>query len=249
MRLENKIAIITGGARGIGEEMALAFARQGADLALIDVNEQGLNDVSRKILDLGRNVITGKVDITRKEEVDAFIQDVITKFGRIDILVNNAAYIQYAPFLEYEVEQWDRVIGVSLRGTFLCSQAAAKEMVKNRSGRIINIASVAGLIGVPMGSAYCTVKGGILAFTRLMAVELAPHGIRVNSISPGAVETENLRAVVGDDGIELRRSIVPLGRMGMVEDIAKAALFLASEDADFISGHNLIVDGAFMAAP
>ena len=140
MRLENKIAIITGGARGIGEEMALTFARQGADLALIDVNEQGLKDVSQKIRDLGRDAIIGKVDITRKEEVDAFIQDVITKYGRIDILVNNAAYIQYAPFLEYEVEQWDRVVGVSLRGAFLCSQAAAKEMVKNRSGRIINIA-------------------------------------------------------------------------------------------------------------
>jgi len=249
MRLENKIAIITGGARGIGEEMALTFARQGADLALIDVNEQGLKDVSQKIRDLGRDAIIGKVDITRKEEVDAFIQDVITKYGRIDILVNNAAYIQYAPFLEYEVEQWDRVVGVSLRGAFLCSQAAAKEMVKNRSGRIINIASVAGLIGVPMGSAYCTVKGGIISFTRLLAVELAPHGIRANSISPGAVETENLRAVVGDDGVELRRSMVPIGRMGVVEDIAKAALFLASDDADFVSGHNLIVDGAYMAAP
>jgi 3-oxoacyl-[acyl-carrier protein] reductase len=249
MRLENKVAMITGGARGIGAEIAMTYAREGAHIALADINEECLRSTSEKIRALGRKVISAKVDITHKEEVSQFMKSVVEEFNQLDILVNNAAYIHYAPFLDYEAEEWDKVVAVCLKGTFLCSQAAAKEMVKNRYGRIINIASVAGQIGVPMGSSYCTVKGGIIAFTRLLAVELAAFGIHANSISPGAIDTENLRSLVGDDGIEIRRSIVPIGRIGQVDDIAKVALFLASTDADFISGENLNVDGAFMASP
>jgi NAD(P)-dependent dehydrogenase (short-subunit alcohol dehydrogenase family) len=249
MKLENKVAMITGGAQGIGEEMAVTFAKEGASLILVDLDEAKLEKTTARIKDLGRDVLPIRCDISSKADVDAMVAQAVDKFGRIDILVNNAAYIQYASFLEYDVEEWDKVMAVCLRGTFLCSQAVAKGMVEQRSGNIINIASVAGLIGVPMGSAYCTAKGGIISFTRLMAVELAGFGIRVNSISPGAVDTENLRKVVGDDGIEIRKAIVPIGRMGQVDDVAKAALFLASQEADFISGHNLVVDGAFMAAP
>lgn len=249
MRLKNKVALITGGARGIGKEIALTFAREGADLALVDLNEEGLSRISNEIETLGRKVMTSKVDISQKNEVNDFIEAAAGTLGRIDILVNNAAYIHIAPFLDYPLEEWDKVVAVSLRGTFICSQVVAKRMAENHSGKIINIASCAGLIAVPNGCAYCTVKGGILAFTRLLSVELAPHGICVNSISPGAVETENLRMLVGEDGLALRRSVVPLGRMGRVEDIAHAALFLASSESDFISGDNLIVDGAFMAAP
>lgn len=249
MRLENKIAMITGGARGIGEEIAMTYAREGAHIALADINEERLKSISEKIRALGRKVISKKVDITQKDQVTDFVNTVVKEFKRLDILVNNAAYIHYAPFLNYDVEEWDKVVAVCLRGTFLCSQAAAQEMIKNRYGRIINIASVAGQLGVPMGSAYCTVKGGIIAFTKLLAVELAALGVHANSISPGAVDTENLRAVVGDDGIEIRRSLVPIGRIGQVDDIAKVALFLASSDADFMSGENLNVDGAFMASP
>ena len=249
MKLENQAVMITGGARGIGEEMALTFAREGADLILADLEEARLEKVAAKIKDLGRNALAEKCDIGSKAEVDGLVERAVERFGRIDVLVNNAAYIKYDPFLEYDVNEWDKVMGVCLRGTFLCSQAAAREMVKNKSGSIINIASVAGLIGVPNGSAYCTAKGGIISFTRLLAIELAGYGIRANAISPGAVETENLRSVVGDDGIAFRRTLVPLGRLGQVDDIARAALFLASQESEFISGHNLIVDGAFMAKP
>jgi NAD(P)-dependent dehydrogenase (short-subunit alcohol dehydrogenase family) len=249
MKLKNKTAMITGAAQGIGEEIAVTFAREGADLALVDVDEGKLAHVSEKITAMGRKVICARVDISNREDVFGFAARIKDNFGQLDILVNNAAYIKYDPFLEFKVEEWDRVMAVCLRGTFLCSQAAALEMVKQNSGAIINIASVAGLLGVPLGSAYCTAKGGIISFTKLLAIELAGYGIRANSISPGAVDTPSLRTIVGDDGIELRKQMVPLGRLGRIDDIAAAALFLASDAADFISGHNLIVDGAFMASP
>lgn len=249
MKLKNKIAVITGAAQGIGEEIAVTFAREGADLALVDLNEEKLNRVTDKIRAMGQDVLAARVDISNTEEVFGFIARAAKQFGRIDILVNNAAYIKYDAFLSFEVEEWDRVMATCLKGAFLCSQAAAREMVKRKTGAIINMASVAGLVGVPFGSAYCAAKGGIISFTKLLAVELAGYGIRANSISPGAVDTDNLRAVVGDDGIELRKQMVPLGRLGRTDDIARAALFLASDEAEFISGHNLIVDGAFMAAP
>jgi NAD(P)-dependent dehydrogenase (short-subunit alcohol dehydrogenase family) len=245
--LDGRLAIVTGGARGIGREIAATFARAGADLAIADILPEELERASREIVGLGRRVLADKVDVSQAAEVRAFVSRAAGEFGRIDILVNNAAYIHYAGFLDFEEAQWDKVLAVSLKGYFLCGQAAAREMVKAGRGTIINIASVAGEVGVPMGSAYCTAKGGVIALTRLMATELAAHRIRVNAIAPGVVDTENVRRVVGDDGMKIREALVPLGRLGTTEDIAKTALFLASDDAAFISGHILNVDGGFMA--
>jgi NAD(P)-dependent dehydrogenase (short-subunit alcohol dehydrogenase family) len=245
--LEGRLAVVTGGARGIGREIAVTFARAGADLAIADILPEDLERASREIEGFGRRALADKVDVSRAGEVAAFVSRVAGEFGRIDILVNNAAYIHYAGFLDFEEAEWDRVMAVSLKGYFLCGQAAAREMVKARRGVIINIASIAGEVGVPMGSAYCTAKGGVIALTRLMAAELAAHRIRVNAIAPGVVDTENVRRVVGDDGMKIREALVPLGRLGRTADVAKAALFLASDDADFISGHILHVDGGFMA--
>ena len=245
--LDGRLAIVTGGARGIGREIAATFARAGADLALADILPEDLEGISGEIRGLGRRVLADRVDVSQAAEVRAFVSRVAGEFGRIDILVNNAAYIHYAGFLDFEETEWDKVMAVSLKGYFLCGQAAAREMVKGGRGTIINIASIAGEVGVPMGAAYCTAKGGVISLTRLMAAELAAHRIRVNAIAPGVVDTENVRRVVGDDGMKIREALVPLGRLGTTRDIAKTALFLASDDADFISGHILHVDGGFMA--
>ncbi|MGW8323811.1 MAG: SDR family NAD(P)-dependent oxidoreductase, partial [Thermodesulfobacteriota bacterium] len=228
--LEGRLAIITGGARGIGREIAVTFARAGADLAIADILPEYLAEVSREIEGLGRRVLTDKVDVSKANEVTAFVSRAAEKFGRIDILVNNAAYIHYAGFLDFEEAEWDKVMAVSLKGYFLCGQAAAREMVKAGRGTIINIASIAGEVGVPMGAAYCTAKGGVISLTKLMATELAAHRIRVNAIAPGVVDTENVRRVVGDDGMKIREALVPLGRLGTTQDIAKTALFLTSDD-------------------
>jgi NAD(P)-dependent dehydrogenase (short-subunit alcohol dehydrogenase family) len=245
--LEGRLAIVTGGARGIGREIALTFARAGADLAVADILPQDLAEVSLEIEGLGRKILADKVDVSKASDVTTFVSSVAEAFGRIDILVNNAAYIHYAGFLDFEEKEWDKVMAVSLKGYFLCGQAAAREMVKASRGTIINIASIAGEVGVPMGAAYCTAKGGVISLTKLMATELAAHRIRVNAIAPGVVDTENVRRVVGDDGMRIREALVPLGRLGTTQDIAKTALFLASDDADFVSGHIMHVDGGFMA--
>ncbi len=246
--LEEKVAIVTGGARGIGRDIALTFARAGCNVGIADLLSTQLADVSREIRVLGRDVLVSEVDISRSERVKAFVGEVERALGRIDVLVNNAAYIHYGAFLDFEEPEWDRVMATTLKGVFLVGQAAARVMVSRRQGSIINIASIAGEVGVPMGCAYCAAKGGVIALTRLMATELAPYGIRVNAIAPGPVDTENARRVVGEEGMKLRQALVPLGRLATTEDIARAALFLACDDSAFVTGHVLNVDGGFMAA-
>ncbi|MEW6440131.1 MAG: SDR family NAD(P)-dependent oxidoreductase [bacterium] len=246
--LEGKVAVVTGGARGIGREIASTFARAGCDVAIADLIAGGLVDVSREIQGLGRRVLDREVDISRSADVRSFLSDVEQRLGRIDIVVNNAAYIHYGPFLEFPEAEWEKVMATSLKGVFLVGQAGARAMAGRRQGTIINLASVAGEVGVPMGSAYCAAKGGVIALTRVMALELAAYGIRVNAIAPYATDTENARRVVGDEGMKLREALVPLGRLAKIQDVAQAALFLASEDSGYITGHVLNVDGGFMAA-
>ncbi len=246
--MRNKTAIVTGGARGIGREIALTFARAGCDLALADILPKELGEVSQQIRGLGRRVLASEVDVSQSKDVTSFVAEVEKTFGRVDVAVNNAAYIHYGPFLEFPEDEWDKVLAASLKGVFLVGQAAARVMVRQKQGAIINMASIAGEVGVPMGCAYCAAKGGVIALTRLMATELATHGVRVNAIAPYVTDTENVRRVVGDEGMKLRELLVPLGRLARTEDIARAVLFLASDDAGFITGHVLNVDGGFLAA-
>jgi len=247
-KLENKVAVITGGARGIGRDIALTLAAEGASLVIVDIVQDNLDKIKTELQATGCKVLTQKVDVTQKSDINRMVAETVAKFGQIDILINNAAYIHYAKFLDYPEDEWDKVMGVSLKGYFLCGQAVAREMVNKKNGSIINIASIAGEIGVPLGSAYCTSKGGVISLTKLMATELAQHNIRVNAIAPGVVATENVRQVVGDDGMKLREKMIPLGRLGQPEDIARAALFLASDDSGFITGDVMRVDGGVMAA-
>lgn len=249
--LKNKIALVTGARRGIGRAIALALSEAGAKVIVTDIDERECQKVFEEIKKLGGEGLAKKVDVIKKEEVGAAVRATVEKFGKLDILVNNAGICPFKPFLELTEEDWDRVLDINLKGYFLCAQAAAKEMVKEKWGRIINIASVAmGQMGIgfPNIVHYVASKGGVAGMTEALAVELAPFNINVNAIAPGLIETKMAEPVVTDP--KARESIlrrVPKGRIGKPEDIAQAVVFLASEEADYITGAVLVVDGGWLA--
>jgi len=249
--LSGKVAIVTGARRGIGKGIALALAQAGADVVVSDINLEDCQKVVEEIEGLGRRGLAVKCDVTQKLEVDGMIQKTVEEFGKVDILVNNAGIVEFKPFLELTEEDWDKVLAVNLKGYFLCAQAAAREMVKQKWGRIINIASIAsGQVGVgfPQIAHYCASKGGIVALTEALALELSPLGINVNAIGPGVIETDMTKGMLSDEktkqGILLR---TPKGRVGQPRDIGAAAVFLASDEADYVTGATLFVDGGWLA--
>jgi len=249
--LTGKVAIVTGSRRGIGRGIALMMAQVGAKIIISDVNLEECEKVVEEIKKIGSDGLAVKCDVTNKKEVEEMVRKTIERFGRLDILVNNAGIAPFKPFLDLTEEDWQRVLDVNLKGYFLCAQAASREMIKNNWGRIINIASVAmGQVGFgfPNLTHYCASKGGIAAFTEALALELTPKGINVNTISPGAINTEMAKPVIQDpkvkEGLLMR---IPKGRIGEPEDIAAAAVFLASEEADYITGSVLVVDGGWLA--
>jgi len=247
MKLKDRFAIVTGGAKGIGREIATVFAEQGADIGIIDTDEKSMKDAAGQLKAMGRNVITSAADISDRKQVDAFVQEAVKKFGKIDILVNCAAYIVYKFFLEFDEATFRRMIDVDVTGYFNCSQSVAQEMVKTKKGKIINIASIAAGFGVYRGAAYVTSKAGIVGLMKVMALELAPYGINVNAVSPGVIETEQMKTLLTEDEIKGREYANALGRLGKPRDIANAVLFLVSDDADYITGTNLHVDGGLHA--
>jgi len=250
--LTDKVAIVTGARRGIGRGIALALAEAGADVTVSDISLEECQKVVEEIEAMDRKGLAVKCDVTQKAEVEEMVAQTVKEFGRVDILVNNAGILGgFKPFLELTEEEWDRVLEINLKGQFLCSQAAAKEMVKNKWGRIINIASIASGqtgIGYPLIAHYCASKGGITALTEALALELSPQGINVNAIGPGVIETDMTKGMLADEktqqGILMR---VPKGRVGRSEDIGAAAVFLASDEADYITGATLFVDGGWLA--
>lgn len=247
-KLDQKVAVITGGARGIGKEIALTFAREGADIVVADV--LGMETVEQEIRDVGQRVIAIKADISKKEEVVSILDATIAHFKRVDILVNNAGVSRNATLMEMTEEDWDFVLDVNLKGVFLCTQAAARHMIEQRYGRIINIASIAGLVGAALpriAANYAVSKAGVIRLTKNCSKELGPHGINVNAIAPGLVLTEIHYSSRSPKEAELFREeeikTMPLGRAGTPRDIANIALFLASEDSSLITGHVLVADG------
>ena len=249
--LKNKVALVTGARRGIGRGIALALAEVGAKVVVTDIDEKECQEVVKEIEKSGGEAIAKKVDVTNKKEVEEAVKAAIDKFGKLDILVNNAGIAPFKPFLELTEEDWDKVLDINLKGYFLSAQAVAKEMVKQKWGRIINIASVAmGQQGIGFSTLvhYVASKGGVAGMTEALAVELAPYGINVNAISPGLIETKMVEPIMSDpvarEGI-LKR--VPKGRVGQPKDIAQAVVFLASEEADYITGAILVVDGGWLA--
>ena len=242
MQLTNRIALITGGARGIGREMALLFAKQGADLALFDVNPQQLEQTAAELRALGRRAEGLVVDVTDGTQVDEGVAKVLDKLGRIDILINNAGITKDGLLIRMDDAQWDRVITINLKGTFLCTRAVAKHMLKQRSGRIVSVASIVGLIGNPGQANYAASKAGIIGFTKAVAKELASRSITCNAIAPGFIKTEMTDALPEPARQRLMEAI-PMGTLGEPLDVAQAALFLVSDAARYITGQVLVVDG------
>ena len=242
MLLANHVAIITGGARGIGREIALLFAREGSDVALFDVNEPQLAATVQELEALGRRATGLRVDVTDAGAVEAAVAKVLDKLGRIDILINNAGITQDGLVVRMDEAQWDRVLDINLKGTFLCTRAAAKVMLKARKGRIVSIASIVGLIGNPGQANYAASKAGIVGFTKSVARELASRGITCNAIAPGFIKTDMTERLPEDVKGRLLEQI-PLGTLGEPSDVAQAALFLVSDAARYITGHVLVVAG------
>ena len=242
MPLTGQVAIITGGARGIGREIALALARAGADPVLFDVNPDQLSQTAAELSLLGRNAEGLTVDVTDGKQVEDGVSKVLDKRGRIDILINNAGITKDGLLIRMDDAQWDRVLNINLKGTFLCTRAVAKHMLKQRRGRIVSIASIVGLIGNPGQANYAASKAGIIGFTKAVAKELASRGITCNAIAPGFIKTEMTEAMPEQAKQRLMEAI-PMGTLGEPLDVANAALFLVSDAARYITGQVLVVDG------
>jgi 3-oxoacyl-[acyl-carrier protein] reductase len=243
MKLKGKVALITGAGRGIGKAIALEFAKEGSNVIInYNKSKNEAEEVKNEIEKLGSKAIAIKADVSKKDDVEKMVETILKEFKRIDILVNNAGIISVAPFQKLDEEEWDKIMDTNLKGVFLCSKAVSEAMIKQRSGKIINISSIYGSIfGGQYVAHYCASKAGTANLTKSLAQALAPN-IQVNSISPGNIDTEMTRRA-GDDFIKGVIEKTPLKRLGKPEEIAKTAVFLASSDSDFITGQNIIVDG------
>jgi 3-oxoacyl-[acyl-carrier protein] reductase len=240
--------MVTGGGRGIGKAIALRFAREGADIAVLDVDGETAAATGREIRETGRRVAIEVADVSDPDAVAAAVDEAVRELGRLDVLVNNAGIEKRAPFLEITPADWRRQLDVNLSGAFYCTQAAARAMAERGYGRIVNVSSVAGLIGPIDLAAYGAAKAGIVGLTRAAALDLADHGITVNAITPGPIETELMLGVWGAEALRERPQHGAIARFGTVEEIAHTALFLASPESGFITGTTISVDGGAAAA-
>jgi glucose 1-dehydrogenase len=244
MRLLNQHALVTGGSSGIGQAIAYRFAREGARVTVSGNERKALDETVQSIFDFGGKAIAVLADVRSKEDVERMAAEAVAAFGPIDTLVNSAGVCKPAPFLDIEEADWDLHIDVNLKGTFLCAQAVAREMIKQGKGSIIHISSVNGLAAEGDQVHYNASKAGINSLTMSMALELAPHGIRVNGICPGFIHTRLTQPLIDiPQAIEPYLKTIPLGRIGNPEEIAAAALYLASDDSSYMTGHSMVVDG------
>jgi len=245
MRLKDKVAIITGGAKGIGRETALLFAREGAKVVIGDFDEEAGRKTLEDILALGAEALFCKVDVTDRVSVEEMVKKTKERFGRVDILINNAGITADALLTKMTDQQWDKVIDVNLKGVFLCTRAVAPVMIEQGYGVILNASSVVGVYGNIGQTNYAATKAGVIGMTRSWAKELGRKGIRVNAVAPGFIMTE-MTARVPEKILELMKERTPLGRLGQPRDVAAAYLFLASDEASFINGQVLGVDGGLV---
>jgi len=243
--LSGKVAIVTGAARGMGQGIALELAAQGADVVVSDVLPG--DETVKSIIALGRKSFYIKTDVSNERQVKRLISQTVKKFGKLDILVNNAGIYRPMPTSNTSEKDWEKTIDIDLKGVFLCSKEAVKVMKSGSS--IINISSIAAMVGFPQAVAYCAAKGGVRAFTKSLAVEVVKQGIRVNSIHPGAIETPMTAGVMKDEKMKAATlQGIPAGRMGKPIEIAGPVVFLASNAASYITGEELVVDGGWIAS-
>ncbi|MDP1852775.1 MAG: 3-oxoacyl-[acyl-carrier-protein] reductase [Candidatus Omnitrophota bacterium] len=245
MRLKDKVVLITGAGRGIGREIALLFAQEGADIAICDVNLESAEITAKDIEALGKKAIGLKVDVTNSAQVEEMVNKILDKFGKIDILVNNAGITRDGLLLRMSESDWDLVLNVNLKGTFNVTKSVSKVMIKQRQGKIVNIASIIGLIGNIGQANYAASKAGIIGFTKSTAKELALRNICVNAVAPGFIQTD-MTAKLPEDIKEKMLKNIPLGKFGTAQDVAKTCLFLAGGDSDYITGQVIVVDGGMV---
>ena len=248
LKLEGKVAIVTGAGRdgkGIGRSIALALAGQGADIVIADFVPEAAEAVAQDVRSLGRRAVAVKADVSKPADADAIVQKALDEFGKVDILVNNAGITRDALIARMSEEDWDSVIGTNLKGTFNCTKAVTRPMLKQRSGKIVNIASVMGIIGNVGQANYSASKAGIIALTKTTAKELGARGINVNAVAPGFIQT----AMTDELPDSVRENIagrIPVNRLGTSEDVAKLVLFLCTDDSDYITGQVVNVDGGMV---
>lgn len=255
MEFLEKTVIVTGGGKGIGKAISIAFAKNGANLVIADVDVNAAQGVEREIKIIGRDCLAVKTDVSNSKEVCDMVEKTMQKFNHIDILVNNAGIMIPSLLVDTKECDWDTNIDVNLKGVFLCSQAVARYMIKQKSGKIINISSMAGKIPAAAEGAYAAAKLGVIALTKTMGYELAPHGINVNTICPGLINTDMFRKSfkekTSSSGISFEEvekkliSRIPVGRLGKTQDVADLVLFLASEKTTYISGQSVNISGGF----
>ncbi len=240
MRLEGKVVLVTGGGRGLGEVICRTLAREGAHIAVSDINLADAERVATAIRQIGRSAVAIKADVSSQKEVKAMVAQAIKALGTIDILVNNAGICHQGSVGEMSEETWDKVLDVNLKGTFLCSREVMPTLKEKRSGKVVNLGSLAGQVGgLVVGANYSASKAGVICFTKALAKELAPFGINVNCIAPGVIDTEMTKAFPRE---EMAKSI-PLRKLGEPQDVADAVLFLVSQESKYITGQTISVNG------
>ena len=242
MELKGKVALVTGGAQGIGRAVALLLAQNGADVAVSDINLERAEETAKEIEALGRRAMAIRADVAKSADVEQMVEVILGRFGQIDILINNAGIAKDKLILRMTEEDWDTVLNVNLKGTFHCTKAVIRHMSKQRNGKIVNIASVVGEMGNAGQANYSASKAGVIGFTKTIAREFAQRGINVNAIAPGYIETPMTEALPEKAKEELKR-MIPMERLGRPEDVAAAVLFLVSEASSYITGQVLNVNG------
>jgi NAD(P)-dependent dehydrogenase (short-subunit alcohol dehydrogenase family) len=241
--MEGKVALVTGGAQGIGRAICDRFAAEGAIVAVLDIKADNAERAAQAIRDKGGQAVACAGNVAERATFESAVAMLERDHGRLDVLVNNAIWVRYGPIDAITPEMLDRMVGTGFKSVVWGTQVAAALMAKGRGGSIINIASAAGFLGMPNGLIYCGVKAGVLGLTRASAVELGPKKIRVNAIAPGTIMTEGVSLNVDEAGMAKRIARTPVGRLGQVEDIANAAVFLAGDDSGFMTGESMLIDG------
>jgi 3-oxoacyl-[acyl-carrier protein] reductase len=242
LKLTGRVALVTGAAQGIGKAVALLLARNGADIVVSDINLEKAEETANEISSIGRKALAVKVDVANWNDVERMVEVILEKFAKIDILVNNAGITRDKLILRMTEEDWDAVLNVNLKGTFHCTKAVVRHMAKQRSGKIVNIASVVGEMGNAGQANYSASKAGVIGLTKTIAREFAQRGININAIAPGYIETP-MTEVLPEKAKEELKKLIPMERLGKPEDVAEAVLFLVSEESNYITGQVLNVNG------